>query len=174
LYFYFYWIFIFISQKFFNKIVLLTVFLFSSYNYFTYFEQIGEVNNFFYFFTFKIINIVSNINFNLLIFILTTCYLYWLNRNSKNMYWFLLILCGELFFLKIKPYNSETLDQTNTNLLNGLFLIHPIKHNPFKRLVFVWSNVSELYGFIFKKNNSPHNINKNQYIFLELRFNQYR
>jgi cytochrome c biogenesis factor len=126
LYFYIWSLFIFIFQKFFSRGLFILFFIFLSHNYFTYFEHIGEVNNFFFFFNFKVINLISNINLNLIIIFILTWYLTWLNFNYKFVGWFFLFVFNEIFFYKITPYNPTTLDQVNLNLLNGLFLIHPI------------------------------------------------
>lgn len=96
------------------------------YNYFVSFEGIGEVNNFFYAIIFKVINIVSNIDLNLIVIFIFLNYVGWYNLNMRLPYLPFIVIYIEIFFCKTIPINLTNLSQVNINLLNGLFLVHPI------------------------------------------------
>lgn len=107
-------------------LILLSAFL--SFNYFSYFELIGGVSNFFYLFNFKILNIVSNIDTNIILLSLLTLFLFGVNFKKNQL---TLVVVFLIFFFEVSFKKSIILDQSifspnNLNLLNGLFIIHPI------------------------------------------------
>jgi len=126
LYFYIYWFFIFFSRNFVYKGCLVYIYIYFSYNYFLRVEQISNVNNFFYTITFKIINIISDIDFNLIIILSLLQLVTWLLNNQRFNYWLYLILLLEVFFYKNVTFDLIPFKQINVNLLSGLFLIHPL------------------------------------------------
>ena len=78
-------------------------------------------------FLYKILFFLSNINTNLFVFILiiviTNTYITGFNINR---WWFLYFTCIEINFYEQYDLISFFNKNINTNLINGLFIIHPI------------------------------------------------
>lgn len=102
--------------------------LFVSINFSQIFESLSGFNNFFYLFTFKVLNVISSIDTNILFLVGCSIYLIYVNYKVIVLYIPLLtlLLFSDLPFYKNILIFGSIFSAPNLNLLNGLFLIHPL------------------------------------------------
>jgi hypothetical protein len=102
--------------------------MFISINFFSVFESSVGFNNFFYLFIFKLLNTISSIDTNVIFLFVYFIYLIYIKYRSLIGYLvpLLCILTNDLPFLKTLVISNNVFNTPNLNLLNGLFLIHPL------------------------------------------------
>lgn len=112
-----------------NKSILFILFiLFVFENYVSYNEHTNVLNEFYLNLVFKLLNIVSNIDVNLILILILILILNWFYFRSNTIYVKLTIIFifyeKEIFGCLYK--GGPLFTPINTNLLNGLFFLHPI------------------------------------------------